>query len=142
MTKENVGGLKNRILKEMAVNYAGALEKNFDMAKQFVRVTKDGKVDVQHKENLTGQQQILLYLIGKLYAKEAALTSNDDVGNNELMSELGIPQGSIRPWLKDLRGKKKIKQIKREKYTHHSVSINLVEKILRDVEKRLEKSKD
>lgn len=139
MTEKNTGDLKKRILDEMTVNYAGVLEKNFDLAKQFVHITKDGRVDVRHKEKLTGQQQILLYLIGKLYAKEAALVVTGDVGNKELMNELGIPEGSILPWLKDLREKKKIKQVKRGRYVHHSISINLVEKILRDVEKRVEK---
>ena len=140
MSKKNVGDFKTRIRKEMMVDYASALEKNFDLAKQFLKITSKGKVDLHFKEKLTGKQQILLYLIGKLYAKEADLIETNDVGNKELMGELGIPEGSLLPWLKHLREKKKIKQVKIGRYKHHSVSINLVEKILKDVEKKVKKS--
>lgn len=139
MEKESVGDFKKRILKEMTVDYAGALEKNFDLAKQFLRITSEGKVDVQFREKLYGRQRLLLYLIGKLYAREAGLASTDDAGNKELMNELGIPEGSLLPWLKDLREKKKIKQVKRGQYTYHSISINVVEKILKDIEKKVKK---
>jgi len=43
-----------------------------------------------------------------LYAKEAELTPTDDAGNKELMDELGVPKGSLLPWLKDLRDENKI----------------------------------
>ena len=69
MAKET-GGLRKKIIDEMTVNYSNALEKNFDLAKQFIRITQDGKVDILHKEKFGGKEQILLYLIGKLYAKE------------------------------------------------------------------------
>jgi len=139
--KEKVDDFKKRILSEMAVDYANALEKNFTLAKQFLRITKEGKVDVQRRQEITGKQQILLYLIGKMYAKEADLSDTDEVGNNELMNELGIPIGSLLPWLKDLRGKKIIRQTKKGRYTNHSVSLNAVEKILKGIEKKLKKSR-
>ena len=140
MAKEKVSSLKNRIIEEMTVDYASALEKNFDLAKQFVRITKDGKIDVQFKENLTGELRLLLYLIGKLYAKEAGLSATDDAGNKELIDELGIPEGSLLPWLKNLREKKKIKQVKRGRYAHHSISLGVVEKTLKGIEKKLRKN--
>lgn len=140
MDKKKASNLKDRIIEEMTVDYATALEKNFDLAKQFARITKEGKVEVQFKDKLTGKDQILLYLIGKLYGKEAGLAATDDVANKELMDELGIPDGSLLPWLKDLREKKKIKQIKRGRYTYHSVSLNVVEKTLNSIEKRLKKN--
>ncbi len=124
MGKRDVDDLKKRIIEEMSVDYSSALERDFDLAKQFVRITKDGMVDVQFKEQLTGSQRILLYLVGKLYAKEAGLTSADAADNKELMNELGIPEGSLLPWLKALRDKKEIKQVKRGRYVHHSISLN------------------
>jgi hypothetical protein len=33
-------------------------------SKQFIRITKDGKVDVLFKDKLIGKEQLLLYLIG------------------------------------------------------------------------------
>jgi hypothetical protein len=140
MDKPNASNLKKKIIEEMAVDYSSALEKNFDLAKQFIRITKDGRVDILPKDRLTGQEQILLYLIGKLYAKEAGFTATDNVGNKELMDELGIPEGSLLPWLKNLRDENNIKQVKKERYVYHFILINLVERTLKNIEKKLSKS--
>lgn len=141
MGKEKDGGgdFKARIRDEMMVDYASALEKNFALAKTFVAITGEGKVEVLVKEKLTGKQQILLYLIGKLYAHEAGLAKTNDVGNKELMNELGMPKGSLLPGLKQLRDKKQIEQVKSGGYTHHRVCINLVAKILGRIEERVRK---
>lgn len=139
MAKENANGLRKRIIEEMTVDYASAIEKNFDLAKQFLRVTKDGRVDVRIKGKISGQQRILLYLIGKLYAKEAGLAATEDVENKELMNELGIPKGSLLPWLKELRESREIKQVKRGKYVYHGISFNAVEKILNSIDQKLKK---
>jgi len=134
--KEN--SLKNRIHEEMTVDYYNSLEKNFDLAKQIVRITKTGKVDVLFKNDLNGKEQILSYLIGKLYAKEAGLSSTDDVTNKELMEELGILEGSLYPWLKSLRDENKIRQSKREGYSVHSIPVNLLEKTLKEITTKLD----
>ncbi len=126
--------LKQRILEEMSVNYPNALGKNFELAKRFIRVTSEGKVEVFAKEKLNGKQQILLYLIGKLYSKEAGLTTAEFIGNKELTEELGIPMGSLLPWLKDLRDKNKIKAVKKG---YHKILVNLIEKTLKEVEKKV-----
>ena len=52
------------------------------------------------------------------------------------MNELGIPNGSLLPWLMDLRKKPGIKQVKKGKNTNHYVPIHLVEKILKETEKK------
>lgn len=139
MDNKKGNSLQERIINEMTVNHSDALEKNFNLAKQFIRVTRDGKVDVLVKDKVTGLEAILLYLIGKLYAKEAELTPTDDAGNKELMNELGIPYGSLGRWLKDLRDGNKIKPISRGKYTHHAVALNVVEKTLKSIEKKISK---
>lgn len=135
--KEN---LRERILEEMTVDYSKVLEENFALAKQFIRLTKEGDVDILVKEKVTGLERILLYLIGKLYAKEAGLTSSDEAGNEELMENLGMPQGSLLPWLKSLRDEGKIKQVKKERRTYHTIPISLVSKALRQIDKKLRKS--
>jgi len=140
MDKQKENNLREKIIEEMTVNYSSALEKNFNLAKQFIRITRDGKVDVLYKDRLTGMDAILLYLIGKLYAKEAGLTLTDDVGSKELMNELGIPQGSLGRWLKDLRDSNKIKPITRGRYTHHTAALNVVEKTLKSIERKIGKS--
>lgn len=131
--------LKRKIIEEMTVDYGSALEKNFDLAKQLIRITKDGKIDVLFKDKLTGKENISLYLIGKLYAKEAELVPTDDAGNNELMDELGVPKGSLLPWLKELRDGHKIKTITKGKYTYHAIALNIVEKTLKDILEKVSK---
>lgn len=139
MSEENKESFRQKIMEEMSVNYSSTLEKNFDLAKQFIRITKDGKVDVLVKDKLSGRDQILLYLIGKLYAKEAGLSATDDTGNRELMNELGVPQGSLLPWLMTLRKSPGIKQIKKGRQTTHYIPINLVERVLKTIEKKRKK---
>jgi hypothetical protein len=137
MEKADKYNLKNKIMEEMTVDYASALEKNFDLAKQFIRITKEGKIDVLFKDKLTGKDKILLYLIGKLYAKEAGLAATDDVGNKELLDELGILRGSLLPWLKDLRDGNNIKTINKGKFTYHAIALNVVEKNLKRMAKKI-----
>jgi hypothetical protein len=133
-TKES---LKKKILDEMTVDYAKVLEQNFDLAKQFVRLTKDGEVEILVKEKVSGQEKILLYLIGKLYAKEAGLTLTYEVGNKEFVEKLGIPLGSLLPWLKSLRDENRIKQVDRDRYTYHSIPINLVDRTLNEIKEKV-----
>lgn len=139
MDKQKEKDLKQRIIEEMTVDYSSALERNFDWAKLYIRITKDGKVGILFKDQLSGKEQILLYLIGKLYSKEAGFSPTDDVGNKELMDELGIPRGSLLPWLKDLRDKNKIKQVRKGRFTYHVISINMVERTLKSVERKIKK---
>lgn len=139
METKKIHSLKERIIAEMTVDYSNALEKNFDLARQFIRITREGKIEVLNKEKLNGIEQILLYLIGKLYAKEAGFATTDDASNKELMDELGIPKGSLLPWQKSLREQNKIKQVKKGKLVNHAIASNMVEKILKDVEKKLQK---
>jgi len=136
ITKNN---LKQKIINEMTVDYSNSLDKHFDLAKQFIRITKDGKVDILHKDKLNGKEQILLYLIGKLYAKEASFSITDDVGNSEFLNELGIVKGSLLPWLKELRDTNKIKPIKKGKFTHHTICVNIIEKTLNNIETKMKK---
>lgn len=136
----SVTDLKNKIVEEMTVNYSNALEKNFDLAKHLVRITQSGKVDVIDKEKLNGKEQILAYLIGKLYAKESGLSENDDADNSELLEELGIPTGSLFPWLKELRESGIIRQVKRNGRVHHTLQVNFLEKTVTLLTQKLAKS--
>lgn len=122
--------LEERIKKEMISDYSSSLEKNFDFAKQLIKITKEGTVEVLGKEKFSGEELILLYLIGKCYAKEAALSQSNGVSNTELINELGKPEGSVFPWLKSLRESKKIKQNKTVKPIEHYIQINLIEETL------------
>lgn len=135
--EKNKGNLRRRIAEEMTVDYASALEKNFDLAKQFIRITREGNVDILFKDKLTGEERIRLYLVGKLYAREAGLAATNEAQNKELMDELGIPGGSLYAWLKGLRDKNMIKQVAKER---HVIPVNLVERTLKGIEQKLKKS--
>lgn len=139
MLSDKEGELKSRILSEMTKDYSNILDRNFDLAKQFIRLSEDGKVEVKLRDKLTGPDQIVLYLIGKLYAKEAGLTDQDNVSNQELLEELGIIKNSLWPWLKELRDNNLIKQVKVGKYKNHYVQIHVVERILKDIDKKIKK---
>src|SRR5437867_9541803 len=120
---ENREDFKSRIVEEMTVSYSSKLEKNFELAKQFIRLTPEGTVDVLVRDRLPGKEQILLYLVGKMYAKEAGYVTDENVGNNELREQLGFPVGSLLPFLKELRDENLVRQVKRENNVYHAVQI-------------------
>lgn len=130
--------LKAKILAEMTVDHSDALEKNYTLAKEFVRITTEGKVDVIVKDRVGGVDKIALYLIGKRYAQRAGLATSEYVKNAELCNELGIIQGSLLPWLKTLRDSKIIVQGKRDKgEVLHAITLNAIERTLKTVSKKL-----
>ncbi len=131
--------LRKRILEEMTSNYSGNLEKNFDIAKQFVRLSPEGFVEVLVKEKIAGKDQILLYLIGKMYAKEAGYVNDEYVSNNELLEHLRYPIGSLLPFLKELRDDNLVRQTKRENNAFHTVPPAKLEEILASIEKKTRK---
>ena len=125
--------LKKRVLEEMAVDYTRILEKNFDLAKNFVSITSEGKIELKNQESFKGRDKILLYLIGKAYAKESGLADTESVGNEELQEGLGIPIGSMLPWLKELRDTKKIKKITVNNKSYHSITSKCIEQTLKRI---------
>jgi hypothetical protein len=137
ITPEEKDAFKKKILGEMTVDYANNLQKNFDQAKQYVRITSVGSVDVLIKEKLNGMEQILLYLMGKMYAKEGGLTSTDEVPNEELERELQMKTGSLLPYLKELRDKNLINRVSHGGISYHSLRISEIENVLKTVEKKV-----
>jgi len=125
--------LKKRILDELSTDQSGVLDRCFAYAKEVLRISPDGKVEVLNRDKLTGKEQILAYLIGKLYAKEVDLAAAEDVGHKELANELGIPMGSLAPWLKALKESSMIRPVKRNRYTNYAVQINVVERVLKQL---------
>lgn len=127
---EPIADLKKSILAEMVVDEGGALERHFLDAKQLVSLTKDGKVKLHNRELFTPSEQVLLYLIGKIYSKTAGLAPSEWVGNAEVLEELGLPRGTLDPVLKELRDGNRIKQKKEGKLVSHSLPIHSVGRVL------------
>lgn len=134
----NKKSLKDKIEKEMVVDYANAIEKNFDLAKKLLNITSEGKVDISNKDKFEYKDKILLYLIGKLYAKEARRSESEFVGNEELANELGINERSLRVYLSRLRKENKIKKMKEGRLVYHKISPNLIERTLKRLTKIIE----
>jgi hypothetical protein len=72
-----------------------------------------------------------------MYAKEASLTNDENVGTTELLDQLGVPEGSLFPWLKELRDSNQIRQVKRENNVYHTVLPAKVYEILTTIQKKL-----
>lgn len=141
MMKAEDNELKERIRKEMLVDYSGLLDRNFNLAKKFIGITDKGTINIRNKDDLNGKDQILLYLIGKIYAKEVGLVDSEYVGNKELKNELGIPKGSLYPWLKDLRDSNIIEKTRKENRSYHRIPVNRVEETLKSIEKKVGESR-
>jgi len=45
----------------------------------------------------------------------------------------------LLPWLKDLRASNKIKPLKKDRYVSHYIPVNLIEKVLNDVDNKMRK---
>lgn len=130
MTKNEKATLKERIIEEMIVDHQNILEKYFDLAKRFISINTKGSVNIISEEKFSVEEKILLYLIGKIYAKEAGLVPNEEVGFKELMDNIGILKGTIYPVIKRLRDKNKLIQRKEGKLTYITIPLNLLGKIL------------
>jgi len=128
--------LAERIVNEMVADHDNALEKYFETAKKYLKLTKSGKVEILVKDKLKANEQVALYVLGKQYAKIAGLSEKDSVQNDELLTELGMPGGTLRPVLKKLREGKIIDQVKGKK-NEHVIMKNMIEKILKAVEKNV-----
>lgn len=128
--------LKDKILKEMISDQKNALERNFELAKKFVEVTPEGKVNVLLNSNtkIDAKDNLRLYMIGKLYAKEAELCKLETVSNEELTKELGLPEGTVRRALKELRDSNKIVQVSSG---IHAIKSNLLERFLNEIEQKV-----
>ena len=130
MTNNEKSSLKEKILEEMIVDHQNLLEKYFNLAKRFISITSQGSINIMSEEKYPIEEKILLYLIGKIYAKEAGLTLTEEVGVKELMDNLGILKGTIYPVIKRLRDKKKIIQRREGKLTYITIQLNILGNIL------------
>jgi hypothetical protein len=125
----STGDFAERIKKEMISDHENAIEKNYELAKRLILLSKSGKVEILNKDKLNAKEQISLYLVGKLYAKVASLSTKESVDNTELLHELGMREGTLYPALKSLREEKVIKQ--GDKKNEHIIMTNMVEQILK-----------
>ncbi len=124
--------LKEKILAEMVVNYDNQLDKNYDRAKKFIRLTPTGMVDVINKSEYQLELQIQMYLLGKLYSHHSGLSQSSGCRNSELENELGILGNSLRPVLKKLRDDGAIRTENHENF----LQANFIDRVINSFERK------
>jgi hypothetical protein len=118
--------LKDRILNQMVSRkeedksvVSKMLDGLFDAARDYFVIRHDGRITIQ-KPRMSAQSQVLAYLIGAGYSKEAELREDDGVSNRELVDELKLNESTVRNTLLNLRKKglvvQKIEGIHRIEY--------------------------
>lgn len=127
--------LIDKIKKEMTIDDNAILENNFELIKELILLNKNGTIEITDKENYTGPDLITLYLIGKNYAHLVGYCDTNRVSIIELIEKLSKPEGSVKPWLKTLRDRKKIKQDTTSKPVSHYISVNLIEGAIKSLTK-------
>jgi hypothetical protein len=133
MSDEQGSALRNRIRSEMLAEHQDALARNFELAKSLLRITASGKVEVLANEKFGGKQRVLLYLIGKVYAKEAELADSEFVTNKEFSEQLGIPENSLRPWLSELRDDVLVVHRRDGATVRHAISMSRIGTVLKAI---------
>jgi hypothetical protein len=95
--------LRRWIEKNMTADPANILRDMRERVARVLSVAKDGSVVVKPNAKFTARQKILAVFVGKLYSEAAGYSSNAMVTNPELTSSLNLPEGTVRPAVKELR---------------------------------------
>ncbi len=119
MSSDNQNGedsLKDWVRKEMVSGkeedrsmITTILNQHKEDLKQLVSIREDGKVTIKRYDT-TARLQILTYMIGAAYARAAELREDDAVTNKELVDELHLKDGTVKPTLAALRKNDQITQ--------------------------------
>ncbi len=134
----DTGSLKEWIRREMTMEKADILVIAKERVSHLVGVSPDGAVSFKlppdRVARLTARDKVALYFIGKLYALAGEYAENDWVTSSELVENLGLPEGTIRPALKTLRDSHCINAVKEGV---HSMVRNRVLGILAEIEAKV-----
>jgi DNA-binding transcriptional ArsR family regulator len=131
--------LKDWIRSEMTLEKPDILLQVKDRVGRLLGVSKDGgvgfRLEAEQLAKLGVDDKILLYMIGKLYAQAAEYSEVDLVTNVELQRNLGMPEGTVRGKLTQLRTSGLVSS---QKPGTHSIARNRVVEILAGIERKLE----
>jgi hypothetical protein len=128
------------------------MERYSVLAKRFVSIDGQGEVSIIVEGS--DKERILLYLIGKLYARKDGLVPSEFVDRSELVEKLGIPEASLVELLKELgnkqlisrsrmvsrmgrRGRKSRKGMEEGRTVYYSVMMDKLGPVLKMIEARL-----
>jgi hypothetical protein len=82
------------------------MERYSSLTKRFVSINGQGEISIIVEGS--DKERILLYLIGKLYARKDGLVPSEFVDRSELVQKLGIPETYLLELLKELGNKQLI----------------------------------
>ncbi len=143
MVRDNEDDLKEWIRKELVIKgeheaLSATLNSVKEQVKKYLRLSEDHKriILLPPANKLEGYWQVYLYFIGKAYATLIGIYQNFHVTGKELEGELKIPGRSIRRYLKTLREKKMIIQVKRGLY---KIEYSRIEEAFSLLEKEVQK---
>jgi DNA-binding transcriptional ArsR family regulator len=108
----------------MTVDIENELVKHREKVKTLVQLTTSGDV-ILKQTGLTAKQKILITLIGRVYSKFAGY-SDDCVTNRELVERLGLPEGTMKYTLHELRKEGLVMSLQEGVHQIRMASIGLV----------------
>jgi len=108
--------MRRWIAEHMTADPATVVKEQRERAAKFASVAKDGSVVVKPNDKFTARHKILAVFVGKLYAETAGYATEAVVGYPELSSTLSLPDGTIRPMVKELRDDRLIETVENGRY--------------------------
>lgn len=132
--------LANWVRKEMTMERGDVLVSAKERVAALVGLTPEGgvafKLAADALAKLQASDKILLYTIGKLYSHVAGYTADETVENAELVTNLGLPEGTVARTLKELREARLLNAPRRGA---HSLPLNRVLEVLTLIEQKVAK---
>ena len=132
------GSLKDWVRREMTMQGIGVLDQAKERAARLFGISQDGSVGFRlsgsQLNRLNSRDKVLLYTIGKVYAHAAEYAVDATVANAELVRNLGMPEGTVRGKLKELRDAHYLNSVQDG---IHSIAMNRILEALSEIEKKI-----
>jgi len=96
--------LSSWVRSNMTVDDSSIMMTHKESVSRLVSLSNDGKVILLKDRKLfSSRQLVVLYLLGKLFAKVANYSTSRAAVNSEIAYELGVPKGTVGRCLMELR---------------------------------------
>lgn len=130
--------LADWVRKEMTIDSGDVLMSAKERVAKLIGLTPDGgvafRVPVDALARLRAPDKILFYALGKMYSHIAGYAPDDTVSNAELVRNLGLPDGTVKRTLKDLR---EAHLLNAPREGAHSLPLNRILEVLADIERKV-----
>lgn len=94
-----------------------------------IALAKDGSVVIRNAE-FSARQKVLAYFVGKAYSAVVGFASSPIVENRELVAKLGMPDGTVKPCVKELRDARLIDAVENGR---HQLALTALERTLTEL---------